>query len=84
MMPGESAADKPIRSVTDKFRLEVYNTAMYKIVTSLQSRFIAHGQLFADLASPNPRNFEDILQNLPQNALQRVRGLLTRFSRSIP
>ncbi|XP_078534596.1 uncharacterized protein LOC144821430 [Lissotriton helveticus] len=79
MIPGETATDEPIMSATDQYRIKVYNAAIDKVVTSLQSRFTTHGQLFADLACLDPRNFEDILQKFPQNALQRLSGLLTRF-----
>lgn len=38
-MPGENAVDEPIVDVIAKFRVEVYNSILDKVVTSLQKRF---------------------------------------------
>lgn len=78
-MAGELAVDEPILLASDQFRVEVYKVTLDKIINSLQSRFTKHGQLFADLACLDPRNFEDILLHLPNNALERLSSLVIKF-----
>uniref|UniRef100_A0A8C5PR13 HAT C-terminal dimerisation domain-containing protein n=1 Tax=Leptobrachium leishanense TaxID=445787 RepID=A0A8C5PR13_9ANUR len=75
----EMAVDEPIQSPSEKFRVEVYNVTIDKIIDSLQSRFTDHGQLFADLGCLDPKCFQEILKCLPQNALERLSSLVVKF-----
>ena len=67
-MPGEQASDEPISVAIDKFRIEVYNSVLDKVINSFETRFVSHGVLYAELTALNPKNFKKIksVNDIPQ------------------
>lgn len=64
----------------DRYRIEVHNCIMDKIVKTIEKRFESHDSLYADIACLDPQNFQDIKQQgLALTAMQRLSSILTKF-----
>jgi hypothetical protein len=70
-------------NAADRYRIEVHNCIMDKIVKTIEKRFESHDSLFADIACLDPQNFEDIKQQgLATSAMQRLSSILVKFDES--
>jgi len=56
-MPGGKGRDEPIEDPLKRFEVEVHNTTFDMFITILEKRFLAHGNLAADLACLETRHF---------------------------
>ena len=70
-------------NAADRYRIEVHNCIMDKIVKTIEKRFESHDSLYADIACLDPQNFEDIKQQgLATSAMQRLSSILVQFDES--
>ena len=56
-------------NASDRYRIEVHNCIMDKIVKTIEKRFESHDSLYADIACLDPHKFEYIKQGLTTPAV---------------
>ncbi|CAG9763851.1 unnamed protein product [Ceutorhynchus assimilis] len=74
----ENCEDEALQNPVDKFRVEVFNVTMDKVINVLEARFGKHKELYEDFECFHPSNFSK-LQSFSTNILQKVCEKLTKF-----
>ena len=79
-MPGEMAQDETLGDAEKSYEVNVHNRIMDTAIEAIHRRFLTHGNLYADLACLDPRNFPQLCTSaLPQSALQDLSKCLQGF-----
>ena len=67
-------------AAVDRYRIEVHNCIMDKIMKTIEKRFESLNSLYADIACLDSHNFEVInQQGLAISAMQRHSSILVKF-----
>lgn len=79
-MPGEVAEEQYGLSAEDQYRVKVHNIILDTVAESIQTRFLANGSLYDDVACLEPRNFGKLRdRGVPSESLQQFSKCLLRF-----
>ncbi|KAI4818096.1 hypothetical protein KUCAC02_011459 [Chaenocephalus aceratus] len=80
VLPGEMAQDETLDDADKSYEVNVHNRIMDTAIEAIHRRFLTHGNLYADLACLDPRNFPQLCTSaLPQSALQDLSKCLQGF-----
>ena len=67
-MPGEICSDERQSNALSRFRIKTFNRILDKIVQSMESRFSNNFSVCKDLAVLNPKNFNEIKDELRKDS----------------
>lgn len=80
MLDGETSHNQIIKDPYQKFKVEVHNVILDKIVTKIKDRFTENEKLYSDLSFLSLSNFSDIINEvLPDTALNAPSEKLVIF-----
>ncbi|KAL4119009.1 hypothetical protein QTP88_011882 [Uroleucon formosanum] len=74
--------DTPYDCSKKKYEINVYNITLDTVIESLENRFSKHKEMYIDFEWLHPTNFK-LINNLPENAMNKIAELLTDFSPNI-
>ncbi|KAL4141852.1 hypothetical protein QTP88_004408 [Uroleucon formosanum] len=74
--------DTPYDCFKKKYEINVYNITLDTVIESLENRFSKHKEMYIDFEWLHPTNFK-LINNLPENAMNKIAELLTDFSPNI-
>jgi hypothetical protein len=83
LMPGEMAQDEVISDALAAYKINVHNIIFDTVTQSMDRRFLANGQLYADFSCLDPKRFPDIRNNkLQSGELDELSRHLLKFDKT--
>ncbi len=79
MFDYEGEDETATQNAMQLFEYSVHNLVLDRIVQCMKMKFEMHGKLCADFSCLDPRNFDQISENLPNDALKEVYSIMTSF-----
>ena len=82
-MPSEFCSDERPSNALRRFRIGTFNRILDKIVQSTESRFSNTFSICRDLAVLNPKNFNEIKDELPKDSLKILFKKLQKYNENV-